>query len=47
MVNEMKVERDGRRMVTWSEYTKRTLLIDCTNTIQDKIKVRKAPIDEG
>ena len=28
-------------MVNWSEYTKRTLPFNCSNTTQDKTKARK------
>ena len=34
-------------MVNWSEYTKRALLFNCSNTTQDKTKAHKAPIDES
>ena len=34
-------------MVNWSEHTKHSFPLNCSNTIQDKTKARKAPIDEG
>ena len=43
----MKEERDGGSMINCSEHTKHILPFSCSNTIQDKTKARKAPIDEG
>ena len=36
-------------MFNWSEHTKdtHTLPFNCSNTMQDKTKALKAPIDEG
>ena len=34
-------------MVNWSEQTKFTLTLNCSNTTQGKIKARKASIDKG
>ena len=33
--------------INWTEYTKHTLPFNCSNTIQNKTKARKGPIDEG
>ena len=34
-------------MVNLSEYAKHNLPFNCSNTIQNKTKARKAPIDES
>ena len=40
-------ERDRMSIVNWTEHKKHTLPFNCSNTIQDKTKARKGPIDEG
>ena len=39
--------RDRRWMINWSDHTKCILHFNCNNTIQDKPKALKAPLDEG
>ena len=46
LCRKIKERKDRRRMVNWSEHTKHTLPFNCNKKIQDKAKVRKAPIDE-
>ena len=34
-------------MDNWKAHTKHTLPFNCNNTIQEKTKLRKMPVDEG
>ena len=44
---DKKEERHRGEWLIWSAHTKHTLLFNCNNTIQDKIKARNALANEG